>query len=234
MLPGYAELHCLSNFTFLRGASHPEELVQQAHAQGYTALALTDECSLAGTVRAHMQAKELGLKLIIGSELRLDDGLRLVLLACNLDGYGNLCELLTLARRRAAKGQYQLARADLEQLQDCLVLWLPGVDTYHDAAQREQEAQWVARHFVGRAWIAVELLRGPDDAQQLAQLARLGTALQLPLVAAGDVHMHVRERQPLQDLLTTIRHCIPTVSATCAACRAWYTSIRRPCSPKRW
>jgi error-prone DNA polymerase len=213
MLPGYAELHCLSNFTFLRGASHPEELVQQAHVQGYTALALTDECSLAGTVRAHMQAKELGLKLIIGSELRLDDGLRLVLLACNLDGYGNLCELLTLARRRAPKGQYQLARADLEQLQDCLVLWLPGVDTYHDAAQREQEAQWVARHFAGRAWITVELLRGPDDAQQLAQLTRLGTVLQLPLVAAGDVHMHVRERQPLQDLLTTIRHGVPVAQA---------------------
>jgi len=220
MLPGYAELHCLSNFTFLRGASHPEELVQQAHAQGYTALALTDECSLAGTVRAHMQAQELGLKLIIGSELRLDDGLRLVLLACNLDGYGNLCELLTLARRRAPKSQYQLARADLEQLQDCLVLWLPGADAssgnkaqHQQEAQREQEAQWVARHFAGRAWIAVELLRGPDDAQQLAQLSRLGAALQLPLVATGDVHMHVRERQPLQDLLTTIRHGVPVAQA---------------------
>jgi len=77
----YAELHCISNFSFLRGASHPEELVARAREEGYAALAITDECSLAGVVRAHIEAKKCGLKLIIGSEFRLDDGLRLVLLA---------------------------------------------------------------------------------------------------------------------------------------------------------
>ena len=101
MLCAYAELHCLSNFTFLRGASHAEELVTQASKLGYAALAITDECSVAGVVRAHVAAKDTGLKLIIGSEFTLHDGLRLVLLVENLNGYGNLCELITLARRRA-------------------------------------------------------------------------------------------------------------------------------------
>ena len=227
MLPACAELHALSNFTFLRGASHPEELVQQAQALGYHALALTDECSLAGSVRAHMEAKALGLKLIIGSEFRLDCGLRLLLLACNLEGYGNLCELITRGRMRATKGSYQLTRADLEPVTDCLVLWLPrssddlshvtvaSADTTNPAstATATEEAAWIARHFAGRAWIAVELLRGPDDAQQLQQLTQLGAQLQLPLVASGDVHMHVRERQPLQDLLTAIRHGVPLAQA---------------------
>src|SRR5690554_5480212 len=139
MTPAYAELHCLSNFTFLRGASHPEELVERAAALGYAALALTDECSLAGMVRAHVAAKEKGLKLLVGSEFRLEDGPRLVLLAQSLEGYGKLCELITLARRRAPKGEYRLRRADLARLPDagadgqtgppnmpdCLVLWLP-------------------------------------------------------------------------------------------------------------
>ena len=90
MPPPYAELHCLSNFTFLRGASHPEELVARAHALGYEALALTDECSLAGVVRAHVAAKTCGLALLIGTEVRITDGPRLVLLATGRDAYGDL------------------------------------------------------------------------------------------------------------------------------------------------
>jgi error-prone DNA polymerase len=109
---GYAELHCLSNFSFLRGASHPEELVERAAELGYTALAVTDECSVAGVVRAHGAAREHGLKLLIGSELRIDDGPRLVLLACNRRGYGQLCRLITRGRRAAGKGSYRLVRAD--------------------------------------------------------------------------------------------------------------------------
>ena len=84
--PGYAELHAISNFTFLRGASHPEELVEHAHALGYRALALTDECSLAGVVRAHVAAKQLGLPLIVGSEITMEQGQRLVLLATDIEG----------------------------------------------------------------------------------------------------------------------------------------------------
>src|SRR5512135_3168446 len=109
----YAELHCLSNFSFLRGASHPEELVVRAHELGYAALAITDECSLAGIVRAHVAAKECGLKLIVGSEIRLDDGTRVVLLATDRTGYGNLSALITRGRRSATKGNYKLSLDDL-------------------------------------------------------------------------------------------------------------------------
>ncbi len=103
-LPGYAELHCLSHFSFQRGASHPQELVERAAALGYQALALTDECSVAGVVRAHEAARGLGLQLILGSEFVWGD-LRLVALARHLEGWGNLCEFITAARRDASKGQ---------------------------------------------------------------------------------------------------------------------------------
>ncbi|MGB2905360.1 MAG: PHP domain-containing protein, partial [Candidatus Dechloromonas phosphoritropha] len=219
-LPDYAELHCLSNFTFLRGASHPEELVAQAVAQGYTALALTDECSLAGVVRAHLATREAGLKLIVGSEISIPqgdlsprprslagavDGLKLVFLACNREGYGNLSALITLARRRAEKGAYALQRHDLNVVSpsgavpDCLVLWVPG------DSPSAADGRWLAEHFSGRAWIAVELHAGPDDAARLEALQALGAASGLPLVAAGDVHMHIKARRPVQDVLTALR-----------------------------
>ena len=109
MFPDYAELHCLTNFTFLRGASYPEELIQHAQRLGYRALAITDECSLSGVVRAYTKLKECNpvngqMKLIIGSEFTLDNGVKFVLLAMNRIGYGQLCELITMARRAANKG----------------------------------------------------------------------------------------------------------------------------------
>ena len=122
-IPDYAELHCLSNFSFLRGASHAEELVERAQALGYTALAVTDECSFAGIVRAHVAAKQVGVKLLIGTELVLADGMRLVLLAQNRAGYGNLSAIISLGRRRAEKGSYHLNRGDLARgVADCLAL----------------------------------------------------------------------------------------------------------------
>jgi error-prone DNA polymerase len=204
-LPDYAELHCLSNFTFLRGASHPEELAKKALAQGYQALALTDECSLAGVVRAHLAAQAAGLKFIVGSEMTTSDGLKLVFLASNRHGYGNLSALITLARRRAEKGAYTLQRNDLEAisrsgaLPDCLVLWVPG------ATPSVDDGRWLAARFPGRGWLAVELHAGPDDATRLESLQDLGAASGLPLVAAGDVHMHGRSRRPVQDVLTALR-----------------------------
>src|SRR3954470_419274 len=112
-LPAYAELHCLSNFSFLRGASHAQELVLRAAALGYSALAVTDECSVAGVVRAHAAAKDIGLPLIVGSELVLADGPKLVLLAESREGYGELCALITRARMRSPKGSYSLSMADM-------------------------------------------------------------------------------------------------------------------------
>ncbi|GGK10620.1 error-prone DNA polymerase [Luteimonas terricola] len=114
--PAYAELHCLSDFTFLRGAASAEELFMRAAQCGYEALAITDECSLSGIVRAHEAAKITGVKLIVGAGFRLDDGLRLVLLVENAAGYAQLCRLITTARRAAAKGEYRLSRADVEAL----------------------------------------------------------------------------------------------------------------------
>ncbi len=204
-LPAYAELHCLSNFSFLRGASHPDELIERAAEQGYAALALTDECSLAGIVRAHQAAKRSGLKLIVGSEMTTADGLKLVFLARNREGYGNLSALITLARRRAGKGNYTLQRHDLTAvspngaLPDCLVLWIP------DDKASSEDGHWLAERFPGRLWIAAELHAGPDDAAKLADLQALGAACRLPLVATGDVHMHTRDRRPVQDVLTALR-----------------------------
>src|SRR5690606_26790989 len=163
-LPGYAELHCLSNFSFLRGASHPEELVQQAHTQGYAALALTDECSLAGVVRAHVAAREFGLKLITGTQVRLASGIKLVLLAQDRLASSHLSTLMTRARRRSTKGRYRLVMADIDAgLPHCLALLIP-----RHGASVDPAARWFARRFSGRAWIAFELLRGPNDRAALA------------------------------------------------------------------
>ena len=199
----YSELHCLSNYSFLKAASHPEELVKRAAALGYQAIAITDECSLAGIVRAHVAAKEAGIKLLAGSELVLEDGLRLVLLATNREGYGNLCELLTAARRAAVKGSYAIARKDLEQgLSGCLALLVPDA---HNLEKTETQVSWLHQHFSGRCWIAVELYRSFNDARILAELRRIGADCGMPLVAAGGVLMHVRNRKPLHDVLTAIR-----------------------------
>jgi error-prone DNA polymerase len=196
----YAELHCISNFTFLRGASHPEELVARAQDEGYAALAITDECSLAGVVRAHIEAKKCGLKLVIGSEFRLDDGLRLVLLATDRESYGNLSALITRGRRSSVKGSYKLSRADLaDGVAGCLALWLPGRAT--DA----EEVRWLKPRFREALWIAVERLLDADDAARCADLAAIGSMQDQPQTAAGDVHMHCRARRALQDTLTAIR-----------------------------
>src|SRR5579862_2780766 len=129
----YAELHALSNFSFLRGASHPAELIVQAHALGYRALALTDECSLAGVVRAYDAVRELKegtFKLIIGAEFRTACGLKFVLLAPSQRAYGQICQLITLGRRRSKKGEYRLTREDFESgLQDCLALWTADAES---------------------------------------------------------------------------------------------------------
>ena len=201
----YAELHILSNFSFLRGASQPEELVAQAKRLGYRALALTDECSLAGVVRAHVAAKQLGLPLIIGTELTCIDGLKLVALATDRASYGAVSRLISRARRAAVKGRYALARADLDNaLEGCAIIWLPPAGRVSSQTQ-EQDGRWLRERFTGRLWIGVELLTGGFDKRRLEFLEALGRSLDVPCVAAGDVHMHRRSRRALQDVLTAIR-----------------------------
>ncbi|MDP2264408.1 MAG: error-prone DNA polymerase [Hydrogenophaga sp.] len=206
-IPAYAELRCLSNFSFLRGASRPEELVERAQALGYSALALTDECSLAGIVRAHVAAKAQGLKLLVGSQFRVeaDAGFTLVVIATNLNGYGNLCEFITGLRRTAPKGSYHLPLAgiDAPALADCLVIAVPGRRSSQE--QTDAVARWLLQHFLGRCWLGVEQLRRLDDEVLLHRLRQSSALTAVPLVAVGDVHMHVRSRKALQDVLTATR-----------------------------
>ncbi|MCV2366630.1 error-prone DNA polymerase [Roseateles oligotrophus] len=209
-LSAYAELHALSNYTFLRGASTPAELVERAHAQGYAALALTDECSLAGVVRAHVAAKACELKLIIGAEFSIqgeDDQplFKLLVLARHLNGYGNLCQFITELRRAADKGTYCLRWSQLRPaaLADCLFIALLPREA--SDAQLLAPARWLLQHMPGRAWLGVELLRELGDEVWLQRMRALAEQTALPLVACGDVHMHRRSRKPLQDVMTATR-----------------------------
>ena len=207
LIPPYAELHCVSNFSFLRGASSPEELVERAKKLRYAAIAVTDECSVAGIVRAHVAAKEHKLKLLIGSEFLVhhDTPFKLVFLATNLNGYGNLCEFITKLRRSAAKGTYHLTRGNIRigELADCVVLASPNRKSTHD--ELIDLSRWLLTHFTGRCWLSVELHRLIDDEAWLHKLRETSELTAIPLVAAGDVHMHVRSRKPLQDVLTAVR-----------------------------
>ena len=211
-LPAYAELRCVSTFSFLVGASQPEELVERAKKAGYSALALTDECSMAGMVRAHVAAKKLNLKLLVGSQFKVetahDDApgpFNLVVLACNLNGYGNLCEFITKLRRSSEKGTYQLKLSNLTaaELEDCVVVASPS-----RKASPEQLlglARWLLTNFTGRCWLGVELLRQLDDEMWLHKLRQASELSAIPLVAAGDVYMHVRSRKALHDVMTATR-----------------------------
>jgi error-prone DNA polymerase len=205
----YVELHTLSNFSFLRGASQPEELVSQAKHLNYRGLALTDECSLAGVVRAHIAAKQQGLPLLIGTELNCSDGLKLVVLATDRASYGAMSRLISRARRASPKGRYALARIDLEDaLPGCVIIWLPRSDRA-SAQRQEADGRWLRERFAGRLWLGVELLTGGFDLRHLQLLDALGETLAVPRVAAGDVHMHRRSRRALQDVLTAIRQGKP-------------------------
>lgn len=210
-LPTYAELRCMSNFTFLRGASEAEELVTRAKQLGYSALAITDECSMAGVVRAHVAAKQADLPLLIGSQfvvqprIATEATFTLVLLAQNLDGYGNLCQFITKLRRASEKGTYHLTLGNIAggELQDCLALLCPERSSTDE--QLEACGRWTLANFTGRCWIGVDLVRRLDDELWLHRMRELSAHTALPLVAVGDVHMHVRSRKPLQDVLTATR-----------------------------
>jgi error-prone DNA polymerase len=201
ILPDYAELHCLSAFSFQRGASFARELFERAKEIGYSALAITDECTLAGIVRAHEAAKEFDVRLIVGSEIQIEDGPKVVLLVVDHDGYSALCRLITVARRAAKKGSYRLLRDDFRKLPaGLLALWLPT------SALEVEHGKWVATTFPDRCWLAIELHRGTNDAARCDRLRDLASTIGVPAVATGDVHMHVRRRRALQDTMTAVRN----------------------------
>ena len=235
----YAELQVTTNFSFLHGGSHPEELVLQAAALGLKAIAVTDRNTLAGVVRAHVQAKEAGIKLLVGARLDLACGNSLLCFPIDRAAYGRLARLLSLGRRRAAKGECELHASDLGQYAEGqIVIALAPAGTNPICRPRESgdpsgaDAEEtsptshrgdngsplsrgrqdfsdflsnLARLFSGRAYLAAQCLYRGDDAERLAALARLSKESGLPLVATNDVHYHVPERRPLQDVLTCIR-----------------------------
>lgn len=203
----FAELHCKSNYSFLHGASHPEELVIQAKKLGYEAIAITDECSLSGIVKAHVAAKQAGIKLIVGSEFQVldtfeNDFLDLVIIAPTRHAYAQLSTLITTGRRRSEKGQYELHLTDLgEAIKECFVLWIPRELPLERLLQQGQKL----RERISHLWLALELFLTDRDLNQTANVLTLSMQFALPIVASNAVHMHVAERKPLQDTLTAIR-----------------------------
>ncbi|MGA1526658.1 MAG: error-prone DNA polymerase [Burkholderiaceae bacterium] len=206
----YAELVCRSNFSFLKAASHPEDLIARAHALGYKAFALADEATVSGSVRAHLAAKSLGLKLIHGSQFELTDlpG-RLTLLVKNREGWRELCRLISLSRQSSDKGQYSLRREQLKSLSlaNTLALWSPQL--FRPQALNNEgllsAGQWLKSLWGAQLALGYVRHLKADDKHWLYQLEELAGLLRLPLVAVGDVLMHRRKDKPLADMLTAIR-----------------------------
>ncbi|WP_371185243.1 error-prone DNA polymerase [Thalassotalea maritima] len=197
---GYAELFCQSNFSFLQGASHPQELIVKASSIGYQALAITDECSIAGVVRAYSEIKtqKLDIKLIVGSLFCMPT-LRIVMLAPDRKAYAELCRVITNARRRSEKGGYQLSEWDLMSVKHCLVLWLPE--------QHEQDnhwGPWLKKYHQDRLWIGFTRHLQSQDGQYRRYCQQLSEQLSLPITACGGVLMHCPSRLKLQHTLSAI------------------------------
>ncbi|CAK2763273.1 Error-prone DNA polymerase [Vibrio crassostreae] len=199
----YSELFCQSNYSFLEGASHAEELVLQADFLRYKALAVTDECSVAGIVKVHSAIKQhkLSLKQIVGSMFWLNDECQLVLLCPNRQAYAELCRIITNARRRSSKGHYQLSEWDIMSAKHCFILWLPQ--------QKNEDAhwgQWLSQHHSGRLWIGLQRHLKQTDQQYTDYCVELSQHHHLPITACGGVLMHNANRLPLQHSLTAIKY----------------------------
>tara|TARA_R110002126_G_scaffold38317_9_gene114442 strand:- start:6273 stop:9434 length:3162 start_codon:yes stop_codon:yes gene_type:complete len=198
----YAELFCQSHFSFLQGASSPQELVTQAAALGYQALALTDECSVAGVVRAYraINEQQLSLQLIVGSVFVLDK-LQLVLLCPTKAAYSELCRVITNARRRSSKGEYQLTEWDLMSVKHCFILWLPSGDNACD----QYWGEWLKKYHASRLWLAMRRHLSHNEQVFSEYCQQLAQQYQLPLMCCGAVLMHVPERLALQHCVNAIR-----------------------------
>ncbi|HIN95637.1 MAG TPA: PHP domain-containing protein, partial [Planctomycetes bacterium] len=214
----YAELHCKTNFSFLQGASHPDELVTQAAQLGYAALAITDRNTLAGIVRAHLAAKQTGLPLLIGAQITPVDAPPCLLWAPHRTAYGSLCRLITHGRRRAEKGECYLTLEDISQHGGSLLAGV--IPTWNgplaNAAKDSSPAissppltshQYLSSYrdiFADRCYLLAELHHGANDSARIDALTSLSHRVQLPLVAAGNVHYHMADRIALHDVLTAI------------------------------
>ena len=213
----FSELHCKTNFSFLSGASHADELVTRAIELGYHALAITDENTLAGVVKAFGAARKTDLKLIIGAEVILEDAPPLVLWASDRKAYGRLSRLLTVGRKRAAKGECRLRFDDVAELSEGLLAGaiphLPGDRSRTASSDWKHNLQDWRELFGDRAYLLASLYQGVDDAWRLQQLDRLSQQTGLPMLAAGDVLYHSAARMPLHDVLTATKHRTNVIAA---------------------
>ena len=207
MKPGYIELQVTTNFSFLRGASHPDELMLRAAALGYPALGVTDRNSLAGVARAHIAARERGVRALIGARLDLRDGASLLAYPTDRAAYGRLSRLISLGRRRAAKGECDLFCADTLSFGAGLIfIVLPPLGPpSHMSTPPDDQISTLLATFPDHVYVAAHHLRRGDDCERLATLAVWAAGRGVPLVAVNDVRMHTRRRRPLLDVLTCIR-----------------------------
>jgi error-prone DNA polymerase len=211
----YVPLWCKSNYSFLEGASHPDELVEEAQTLGLRALALTDRNGVPGVVRAHEQARNSGVKLLVGTELTLTDTSSLVLLAASREGYANLCRTVTVGRRRALKGEFRLEWADVfERAEGLIALW--GGPTSLLAGEAEPPATLcgpLREAFGDRLYAMVARHREADEPTLEARVRARAARWRLPVAAAQEVLYHSPARRPLQDILTCIRHGVTVHTA---------------------
>ncbi|GBD43012.1 Error-prone DNA polymerase [bacterium HR40] len=205
-MTAYAELQITTNFSFLRGASHPEEYVERAAELGLAGIAVTDRNSVAGVVRAHLAAKALGVRFLPGVRLDLEDAPSLLAWPVDRAAWGRLCRLLTRGRRRAPKGRCALRLQDLFHHEEgSLFAILPPERPDGSFAHL---LATLAGRWRGRLWLVVHHLCRGDDRARIDRLAELAHSHGVPLLATNDVHYHRPERRRLQDVLTCIReHC---------------------------
>ncbi|MFT3933798.1 MAG: error-prone DNA polymerase [Chitinophagaceae bacterium] len=205
----YTELQITSNFSFLRGGSHPEELVEQAAALGYSAIAITDRNTLAGIVRAHAAAQKKNIRLLPACRLDLLDGASLLAYPTNLNGYSRLSNLLTLGNRRTEKGSCHLHKTDVYQYaQDILFIVLPPAslnEQFDFDASFKKNLQEYKTAFGTSLYLNASRGYAGDDFKQLYRLQQLAETYQIPLVATNDVYYHTTARRELQDIVTCIR-----------------------------
>lgn len=206
-LLGFAELVCQSNFSFLQGASHPEELIRQAYFLGYQAIAITDECSVAGVVRAYTEIKNnhLPIKLIVGSKFAFEEQ-EIVLICPTHEAYKECCRIITNARRRAEKGDYELSKWDLMSIKHCFCLWLPAGNKVRQQQPNSDNdfAIWLKRHFQERLFLVVKRWLTANEQDYLLHCQELSDLHELDIIASSCPLMHDPSRLDLQQCLQAI------------------------------
>ena len=209
----YAELQVTSNFSFLHGAAHPEELVARAAKLGHQAIAITDRNTLAGVVRAHLAARETGIRLVIGARLDFTDCASLLCLPTNRAAYGQLTQLITLGRRRAPKGDCHLGIGDFLARSDGQIAVIIPPSRNRPAKDFPDHLRRIVAAMPGRCYLAGQNLMEGGDQRRLATLAALADDAGAPLVATNDVHYHSPDRRDAQDIFAAIRHHVTVARA---------------------